>query len=281
MYSYASLSVEELQHTKFLPDNNTSLTLFLNPDPTVKDYFSGKTLNHRITFAGQYTIPVLYTPNEEIRIVNIDFLPWGAYSVLGVEQSALENETFDATLLFPNLQSLMPQIEAHLNDEESCVKILEEFLLTELKSRTKTADSRIIEACMEMNNGKGNIQVKDLCKQVGMSHSGFTNHFSATIGVTPKIYGRVARFTAAQSFLAENPNAGWTDLVHRFDYFDQNHFIREFKQFTGASPKDRRQWEAVFDPLKKAIEEGFETDAEQMKRYREAALYHIIHSLHL
>ena len=78
-------------------------------------------------------------------------------------------------------------------------------------------------------------------------------------------------------FLGENPNAGWSDIVHQFDYFDQNHFIREFKQFTGAVPKDRRKWEALFNPLKKAIEEGFETDAEQMKRYRNASLYQILH----
>lgn len=281
MYSYASVSVEELKHTKFLPDNNTSLTLFLNEDPAVKDYFTGNVVNHRITFTGQYSVPVLYTPNEDIRIVNIDFLPWGAYSVFGIEQSVLQNITSDATQLFPGLKEFLQELQSHLDDEEYCVRVLESFLLSELHKREKYTDERIISACMEITENCGNVQVKDLCKKVGMSHSGLTNYFSEMIGVTPKLFGRIARFTAVQNFLGEQPKAGWNEIVHEFDYFDQNHFIREFKQFTGASPKDRRQWEALFDPLKKAIEEGFETDAEQMSRYREAALYQIVHSLHL
>lgn len=277
MFAYAELSIEELSKTKFLPDNATSLTLFLNPNPEVKDYFTGNTVNYRIAFAGQYSTPVLYTPQEDIRIVNIDFLPWGAYSIFGVEQSTLYNITSDATVIFPGLKDFIPQLEAHLDDEEYCVRILEKFLLSELHKRTTQTDPRIITACKEITKNYCGISIKDLCTEVGMSQSSLTNYFSEMIGITPKLFGRIARFTAVQNFLGENPKAGWNEIVHQFDYFDQNHFIREFKQFTGAVPKNRRQWEALFDPLKKAIEEGFATDIEQMKLYRDTSLYQILH----
>lgn len=277
MFAYAELSVDELSKTKFLPDNATSLTLFLNQHPSVTDYFTGNTVNYRIAFAGQHSKSVLYTPNENIRIINIDFLPWGAYSVFGLEQSQFHNITVDATELFPALRDLLPDLETHLHDDEYCMRILEKFLISELQKREKQTDERIINACKEITQNKGNLQIKELCKKAGMSHSGLTNYFSEMIGVTPKLFGRIARFTAVQNFLGENPNTGWSDIVHQFDYFDQNHFIREFKQFTGSVPKDRRQWEALFDPLKKAIDEGFVTDAEQMKRYRDASLYQILH----
>lgn len=280
MFAYAELSIEELSHTKFLSDNATSLTLFLNPNPEVTDYFTGQTVNYRIAFAGQYTLPVLYTPQENIRIINIDFQPWGAYNVFGTNQSSLHNITSDATVLFPALQELVPDIEAHLSDNEYCMRVLEQFLLDELEKRTKQADPRIVSACQTITDNFSDMAVKDLCKQVGMSQSGFTHYFSEMIGVTPKLFGRVARFTAVQRFLGENPQAGWDEIVHQFDYFDQNHFIREFKQFTGAVPKNRRQWEALFDPLKKAIEEGFASDAEQMKLYRDTSLYQILHYIH-
>ena len=277
MFAYAELSVNELSKTKFLPDNATSLTLFLNQNPSVTDYFTGNTVNYRIAFAGQHSKSVLYTSNENIRIINIDFLPWGAYSVFGLEQSQFHNITVDATELFPALKDLLPDLEAHLHDDEYCMRILEKFLIAELQKRPKTTDERIIKVSWEITEKSGNVPIKEICKKVDMSHSGLTNHFTEIIGVNPKLFGRVARFTAVQNFLGENPNAGWSDIVHQFDYFDQNHFIREFKQFTGAVPKDRRKWEALFDPLKKAIEEGFETDAEQMKRYRDASLYQILH----
>ncbi|MFD1630790.1 helix-turn-helix domain-containing protein [Pseudopedobacter beijingensis] len=279
MYSHAILTVEELRNTKFLPDNNTSLTLFLNKDYAVKDYFSENIVNHRITFTGQYSIPVLYTPNEDIHIINIDFFPWGAYSVFGKEQSSIHNITSHAVDLFPDLSLLIPDLENHLDDVEYCIEVLENFLLAELQKQTKHADDRIIEACKIITSHSGNLKIKDLCKTVGMSQTGFTNCFSETIGVTPKLFGRVARFTAVQNFLGKNPKSDWRDILHKFDYFDQNHFIREFKHFTGAIPKDRRQWEALFDPLKKAVDEGFVNDEEQMKKYRDAALYQILHCL--
>jgi AraC-like DNA-binding protein len=179
--------------------------------------------------------------------------------------------------LFPDLKKCLPDLENHLHDDEYCVRILEKFLMEELQKRTKTTDGKIIKACGQITENLGKVQIKELCKNVGMSHSGLTNYFTTMIGINPKLFGRVARFTAVQNFLGENPNAGWSDIVHQFDYFDQNHFIREFKQFTGAVPKDRRQWEALFDPLKKAIEEGFTVDEEQMKKYRDASLYQILH----
>ncbi|WP_353184054.1 AraC family transcriptional regulator [Parapedobacter lycopersici] len=277
MFAYAELSAEELSKTKFLPDNATSLTLFLNTDASVTDYFTGNTVDFRIAFAGQHSVPVCYTPGENIRIINVDFFPWGAYSVFGLEQSALYNVTSDATQLFPDLKDFMPELTSHLYDEDYCMRVIEKFLLKELQKMRRPTDERIIRACREITENRGNIQIRELCKTVGMSHSGLTRYFAEMIGVTPKIFGRVARFTAVQQFLGENPGAGWTDIIHQFDYFDQNHFIREFKQFTGAVPKDRRQWEALFDPLKKAMEEGFATDAEQMRRYRDASLYQILH----
>lgn len=277
MFAYAELSEEELSKTKFLPDNATSLTLFLNPNPTVTDHFTGNKFSYRITFAGQYSVPVLYTPCEKIRIINVDFLPWGAYSVFGIEQAVLHNVTADATEIFPDLKKMIPQLESHLDDDEYCMKFLETFLLGELQKQTKECDKRIIKACKEIEENNGNILIKNLCKKAGMSQSGFTKYFSQMIGVTPKLFGRVARFTAVQKFLGENPNAGWNEIVYQFDYFDQNHFIREFKKFTGAVPKNRREWEALFDPLKKAVEDGFITNAEQMKRYRDASLYQILH----
>lgn len=279
MFAYAEISAEELSKTKFLPDNATSLTLFLNKNPIVTDYFTGKTVNYRIAFAGQYSTSVLYTPQEDIRILNVDFLPWGAYSVFSKEQSALHNITSDATLIFPNLKNYMLELEANLHDEEYCFHILEKFLVTELQNSQKRTDPRIINACTEITDRKGNIPITTLCKNSGISHSGLTHFFSEMIGVTPKLFGRVARFTAVQNFLGENPTVGWNDIVHQFDYFDQNHFIREFKQFTGAVPKNRRQWEALFDPLKKAMEEGFASDPELMKRYRDASLYQILHHI--
>lgn len=60
MFAYAELSVNELSKTKFLPDNATSLTLFLNQNPSVTDYFTGNTVNYNSFCRTAFQIRALY-----------------------------------------------------------------------------------------------------------------------------------------------------------------------------------------------------------------------------
>lgn len=279
MYSFVSITSEELLQTKFLPDNNSSLSLFLNDNFKLVEIFSGEVVHHRINYSGKYSTPSVFSVDETLKVINIDFVPWGAHAIFGIDQDRFHNKSIDATEIFPSLKKYVNDIEEHLDDVEYCIQTLEQFLLNELYSREKKVDERIIMACQKISESHGQIAIKDLCKEIGMSHTGFTTHFAKIIGINPKLFTRVARFNALHSFLTENPTAGWMEIVHKFDYFDQNHFIREFKQFTGSIPKNRKQWEALFDPVKAAMEEGYHNNEEQMKLYREKSLYHIIYNI--
>jgi AraC-like DNA-binding protein len=59
--------------------------------------------------------------------------------------------------------------------------------------------------------------------------------FQKYIGVSPKFFARIVRFSYIFKVIKdEDPN--WADVVYEAGYYDQSHFIRNFKAFTGEDP---------------------------------------------
>src|SRR5699024_9907420 len=57
------------------------------------------------------------------------------------------------------------------------------------------------------------------------------------LGMPPKMFARVARFSHAYRMYEKHPGMSWTRIAHAAGYFDQMHFIRDFKKFTGLAPR--------------------------------------------
>ncbi|WP_317162601.1 helix-turn-helix domain-containing protein [Myroides albus] len=57
------------------------------------------------------------------------------------------------------------------------------------------------------------------------------------VGMSPKVYSRIIRFQANLNLLRESSFKSLTELTYESGYFDQSHYIREFKTFTGSTPK--------------------------------------------
>ena len=53
----------------------------------------------------------------------------------------------------------------------------------------------------------------------------------------PKLFARIIRFSKAYRLRENFPNMNWTSIAHECGYFDQMHFIRDFKEFAGVSPR--------------------------------------------
>lgn len=113
------------------------------------------------------------------------------------------------------------------------VKIVEQFLLTQLKN-IKT-DKLIIEAVKLIYESKGTIQIKELNKRLSISQSPFEKRFRKVVGTTPKKFASLIRFNTV---LANLGNAkSLTEICYENNFFDQAHFTKDFKQFTGDAPE--------------------------------------------
>jgi AraC-like DNA-binding protein len=80
------------------------------------------------------------------------------------------------------------------------------------------------------------VAITELAKQAGLSAKRFIRLFSDAVGLTPKLYLRIARFERLLARIEAESQPDWVQVAVDHGYFDQPHLIRDFQEFTGMSP---------------------------------------------
>ena len=76
----------------------------------------------------------------------------------------------------------------------------------------------------------------DLADHIGISSRRFIQLFSNEVGLTPKLFSRVRRFQQVLQQIRSGTEFSWVDMAASCGYFDQVHFIHDFKEFSGINP---------------------------------------------
>jgi AraC-like DNA-binding protein len=113
------------------------------------------------------------------------------------------------------------------------IKIVEQFLLAQLKDIQ--SDKLIVEAVKLIYKSNGTIRIKELNAKLFISQSPFEKRFRKVVGTTPKKFATIVRFNAVLKNLNEIKSL--TEICFENNFFDQAHFIKDFRQFTGDTPE--------------------------------------------
>lgn len=87
---------------------------------------------------------------------------------------------------------------------------------------------------------RGQMPVRALAQKFRVTPRALEKSFQHQIGTSPKEYSRVMRFKAAMQYIQVHPGASWLNVVAEFNYTDQSHLIRDFRQFSGYTPAQLR-----------------------------------------
>ena len=120
------------------------------------------------------------------------------------------------------------QLHASASDDDR-VRVFEAGLLAQLLAPSRARLHRIAE---EILRDGGTRPIADLAFAAGVSRQHLTRVFREEIGVTPKLYARLARFRTALAW----PGKDWAQTAADLGYFDQSHLIADFRQFAGLTP---------------------------------------------
>jgi AraC-like DNA-binding protein len=114
------------------------------------------------------------------------------------------------------------------------------FLLSFFNERTKKSISQdcITFISKAFYDTSSLSSVAEYASMVNMSVRNFERKFLEQTGIMPKLHIKLLRFNEAIKIKTINPCKSFTAIAHECGYFDQAHFIKEFKTFTGSSPKD-------------------------------------------
>jgi len=148
------------------------------------------------------------------------------------------NELFNQSISLENIfdKSKINDTEEKLSfakTDRQRIHIIEQFLLSQLKDIQ--SDKLIIEAVKLIYQSKGTIRIKELNEKLFISQSPFEKRFRKLVGTTPKKFASIVRFNCVLSDLSNIKSL--TDICYENNFFDQAHFIKDFKQYTGYSPE--------------------------------------------
>ena len=200
--------------------------------------------NGRPGIVFQHNIPTIYIYGQttEPGVMNhkkgpyttaqVILQPHALHTLLGINASALTNGLVELQEF--SAHTLVEQLLEATNEQEQ-ITLLTSFLVAQLKQE-KPRDMLVEESLRLIHQHIGAIQVKSLLERLNISERQFERRFSQTVGVSPQVYIRVKRFNEAVRLLKTGQFEALTAIAHALGFYDQAHFIREIKAFSGLTP---------------------------------------------
>lgn len=189
----------------------------------------------RAIIVGPQTNPVYLLLHQEHLAIRIGFHPSGLYRLLGMPLHKLVDKSFDATDFFGRpLRMLVDQLQL-CNGFDEMVHLVESFLLDQLVHQKVLLP--FDHAMQALLRSGGNCSIDQIASLACLSNRQFERVCKERIGLSPKYFARLIRFSRAYRMHEEEPEATWTTIAHSVGYFDQMHLIRDFREFTLQSPR--------------------------------------------
>lgn len=168
-------------------------------------------------------------------VIKVSFQPGGLYRLLGIPMLDLLGEKgVNAGDVWGTEINLMLEQLSGADSFYTMKVIIEQFLLS--KSSRLKQQLPIDSTMLLLMKGGGLIPIERLAHYSCLSNRQFERVFKNRIGLSPKFFSRLVRFSRAWAIKESKPDIPWLSLAHKCGYFDQMHFIRDFHEFTGANP---------------------------------------------
>lgn len=143
-----------------------------------------------------------------------------------------ESVSLDNFMLHSELLYLEEQL-AEAKADTQRIEVVERFLINRM---TNTEPDKLVLAALRLiHESKGNIRITELMEQLHISQSPLEKRFRQAVGATPKKFASIVRLkNVIQKYDTVN---SLTALGYETGFYDQAHFIKEFKAFTGDTPE--------------------------------------------
>ncbi|NBC29379.1 MAG: helix-turn-helix domain-containing protein [Spirochaetes bacterium] len=180
-----------------------------------------------------------YTPAPEIRLFMVDLTPIGLYTLFHERADLLSDLSADATPLIPSRQRrLICEALAEIDDVQRKAHIVEEFLRSLIPDRPPRWVEEVLVATELIRRADYRGRIDEIIDYLGMSPRTFRRAFREITGVGAKTFQRIGRFERVfDRFMGRDPG-DWAHAVFDETFYDQAHFIHDFKAFTGYAPRD-------------------------------------------
>ena len=231
-------ATNDSQKQRIIPDGTIEMAFILGDD--IKRYTSEDDfiLQPRAMVLGQTIEPFYIEPTGYVNTFAIRFYPYGFANLVTVPIRTLANKETPIEILFgeKTAKKLDQEIVQATNVKQR-IEIIERFLLNKL-SEQSTVDNIVRTTIDALLLTKGSGSISSILKEDLSKRRQLERKFTKQIGISPKQLGKVIRLQSALKMLLNEEGENLTNIAYENKYYDQAHFIKDFKEFTGISPKE-------------------------------------------
>lgn len=224
----------------FVPDCTFSF-IFTDQPLRIKTHYdkTWKTIAPGAIFVGQRNSDISFLVKKAIRIYGVRFKPFAFATIIKTPIHLLNDQFLPLEKLFPINNSTQKQIQRIIKCEGLEEKTqLVNTLFLDLFEDSFFIDQTLREQLNYILDRKGLIQVKALFSEFGISKVTLRKHFINKVGLTPKKVSRIWRMNYFLQLKEKETEENLTSLCLASGFYDQAHFIKEFKSLLGRSPRE-------------------------------------------
>lgn len=227
-----------LWRNMILPDGAVELIINLGDPQKLcdsADYRRTQTFRHS-WISGERTAPIVIDEIGAVHLIGVRLRAGGAWPMLGLPLSEFTDRVIELdAVLGHEIERLKEHLFEAESDEARFV-ILESWLKSRMRART--APTPAVRHALAMIARDERVRIAEIAARVGISHKHLLREFDRCVGLTPKMFARLCAFQRAIGWIGQKRAVDWADAVAACGYYDQAHFIHEFRGFSGLTPTE-------------------------------------------
>lgn len=223
---------------KFLPDGSIDLLIDLTETP--KKLFHDESGTSYTTLkkswiSGMKTNYILIDASVS-NMLGVHFKPGGCYPFVEFPLAEINNTTLEMDTFWGNSIHDIREAILEEKDIEKRFAIVENFLL--LKGRNKMENHELVHYSVGQLTASPQMwTIRNLSHKTGVTQKHLITLFRKYVGLSPKMFSRINKFQKVVGMIERQEKIDWASLAYECGYFDQAHFIKEFREFSGVNPR--------------------------------------------
>lgn len=233
------IHIEHMQlNHKLIPQRNINLRFNLSETPQYLCLNDKEYLLEDVFFSGLQD----HFGNAHLKFIGkvdmlgVCFLPDGFYPFLKIPVSEFKNQMLGARQVGFKLANIISEQLKEAPDVSARLNILENELSSLIDNSNYTPENfRQIFNVLKQNDYS--IQITEFCRRNNIGMRNLERMYNKYVGVSAMTFCTLNRFQNSLNQVLYNDYSKLSDIAYGNGYFDQMHFIKEFKRFAGDTPK--------------------------------------------
>lgn len=223
-------SVDLGEHTLF---PNGLSGFFFNFGNTQKIIIHEEYITPPVSIFGQIDRHFTITHRPGFYSLGVLLQPSALSSLFRIDMEEMTNKALDGRLVSRKLNSLHDEL-AEVAPVKAKIERIEQYLIALMQRNMRPAT--LVEHAIHLIQHQKVSSIDQLARMLNVSQRYLEIQFKRTVGLSPKTYSLIHRFKRMEHHLIKMNTVHWEDMSFASEYYDQNHFIRDFKRFTGLTP---------------------------------------------